>query len=66
MPMGVLFAQDTIHLAVKREARLLNPNVALKLGPKFEAAWRLSYRNVANKAGQGRTLFKAKRCRPQR
>jgi len=30
---GVLFVQDTIHSAVEFKARLLNPNVALNLGP---------------------------------
>ena len=36
MPKGVLFVQDTIHLAVKLKAYLLNPNVALKMGPTYE------------------------------
>ena len=30
MPKGVLFVQDTIHLAVKLKAHLLNSDVALK------------------------------------
>jgi len=33
----VLFVQDTVHLAVKLKSRLLNPNVALKMGPTCEA-----------------------------
>ena len=38
MPKRVLFVQvQFIYVAVKLKARLLNPNVTLKLGPKFEA-----------------------------
>ena len=33
----VLYVQDTVHLAVKLKSRLLNPNVALKMGQTYEA-----------------------------
>ena len=36
-PKPVSFVQDNVHVAVKLKSRLLNPNIALKMGPTYEA-----------------------------